>query len=92
MHWQWTAFFATFGTIFLAELGDKTQLATMSYAAKGHPLLPIFVGSALALVLTSLLGTIFGAALVELIGKDVMSRAAGILFIVLGLLTLWGKM
>ena len=60
MNWQWSAFFVTFGTVFLAELGDKTQLATMNFAAKGHPLLSVFAGSAAALVLSALLGTVFG--------------------------------
>ena len=53
-------FASTFTTVFLAELGDKTQLATLLLSAQsGRPLL-VFVGAALALVSTSLVGVLLG--------------------------------
>jgi len=91
MKWEWSAFLVTFGTVFLAELGDKTQLATMNFAAKGHPLPAVFAGSAAALVISALLGTALGGALFEIVSPQVISKAAGTAFIVMGVLILWGK-
>jgi putative Ca2+/H+ antiporter (TMEM165/GDT1 family) len=75
----------TFGTIFLAELGDKTQLATFAFSAESHSRLAVFLGSAGALVLTSLLGVLFGSAVSRLIPPHYIKIGAGTLFIVLGL-------
>jgi len=75
----------TFGMIFLAELGDKTQLATMAFAAEGKSRLAVFIGSAGALTLTSLLGVVFGAAIAKLIPPNYIKAGAGVLFVVLGL-------
>jgi len=76
--------FTTFATIFLAELGDKTQLATLAFSAEGKSRLAVFIGSAGALVLTSLLGVIFGAAIAKMIPPNTIKIGAGILFVVLG--------
>ena len=75
----------TFGMIFLAELGDKTQLATFSFAAESKSPLAVFLGSAGALVLTSLLAVILGAGLSRLIPANYIKTGAGVLFILLGL-------
>jgi len=77
--------FTTFGMIFLAELGDKTQLATMAFAAEGRSLSAVFIGSAGALVLTSLLGVVFGASIAKVIPPNYIKAGAGVLFVVLGL-------
>jgi len=74
----------TFGMIFLAELGDKTQLATMAFSAEGKSRLAVFIGSAGALTLTSLLGVVFGAAVAKLIPPNSIKIGAGVLFVVLG--------
>ena len=85
----WKTFFTVFATIFVAELRDKTQLATLLYASdvKTSKTL-VFAAAALALVLTSLLGVLAG----EFIGKHVSERTlhwvAGGGFIVVGLWTL----
>ena len=76
---------ATFGMIFLAELGDKTQLATFAFAAESKSRLAVFIGSAGALVLTSLLAVILGAAVSRLVPASSIKIGAGALFIVLGL-------
>jgi putative Ca2+/H+ antiporter (TMEM165/GDT1 family) len=77
--------FTTFATIFLAELGDKTQLATLAFSAEGKSRLAVFIGSAGALVLTSLLGVIFGAAIAKVIPPNTIKIGAGVLFLILGL-------
>jgi putative Ca2+/H+ antiporter (TMEM165/GDT1 family) len=76
--------FTTFGMIFLAELGDKTQLATLSFAAESKSRLAVFLGSAGALILTSLLAVVLGAGLGRLIPANYVKIGAGILFILLG--------
>jgi putative Ca2+/H+ antiporter (TMEM165/GDT1 family) len=76
--------FTTFGMIFLAELGDKTQLATLSFAAESKSRLAVFLGSAGALILTSLLAVLLGAGLGRFIPANYVKIGAGILFILLG--------
>lgn len=82
--------FATvFGSVFLAELGDKTQLATLLFASESdNPKLTVFLASALALVLTTAIGVIAGAALGRLVSPRTLSIVAGVGFIAIGLWTL----
>jgi len=75
----------TFGMIFLAELGDKTQLATFAFAAESKSRLAVFVGSAGALVLTSLLAVVFGSVVSRLVSANHIKIGAGALFVLLGL-------
>ncbi len=75
----------TFGLIFLAELGDKTQLATYAFAAESKSRLAVFLGSACALLLTSLLAVVFGSAVSRLIPPNYIKLGAGALFVLLGL-------
>lgn len=87
---DWKLFTATFATIFLAELGDKTQLATFGAAsASEQGKLTVFVGSSLALVACSALAVITGAAIGKVISPVWLERAGGVLFLVLGAWTLW---
>lgn len=79
----------TFLSVFVAELGDKTQLATLGFAAEGKSKLAVFIGSASALVATSLIAVVFGEALSRVISPLALKRAAGVLFVVLGAWTLW---
>lgn len=74
----------TFGMIFLAELGDKTQLATFAFAAESKSRLSVFLGSAGALVLTSLLAVVIGAAISRLVPASYIRIGAGVLFLLLG--------
>ena len=77
--------FTTFGTIFLAELGDKTQLATFCFAAESKSKLAVFLGSAGALVLTSALGCLLGSVVSRLVPANYMNTGAGVLCVVIGL-------
>ena len=79
-----------FGTVFLAELGDKTQLATLLFATKAPAaLLTVFVGAAAALVLTSAIGVALGGMIAAYVNPRYLSYAAGLGFIAIGVWTLW---
>jgi len=75
----------TFGMVFLAELGDKTQLATFAFAAESQSKVAVFLGAAGALLLTSLLAVVFGSAVSKIIPANYIKIGAGALFVVLGL-------
>jgi len=85
--------FATvFSTVFLAELGDKTQLATLLYAADAsHPKLTVFAAAASALVLTSALGVLAGSFVSEHVDPRALRWVAGLGFIAVGAWVLLGK-
>ena len=87
----WSLFASTFVSIFLAELGDKTQLATLSLAAGGSSRWVVFAGSALALVLSSAIATVAGEAVTRVVPPIWLQRGAGVLFIALGLWSLWPR-
>jgi len=79
-----------FGTVFLAELGDKTQLATLLFASReGSHLFAVFLAASLALVTTSAIGVLAGAALANHIQPRHLSYIAGLGFIAIGAWTLW---
>jgi len=82
--------FATvFATIFLAELGDKTQLATLLFASRSPSnLLTVFVGASLALVLTSLIGVAAGSLISQYVDPKYLAYAAGVGFVAVGLWTI----
>jgi putative Ca2+/H+ antiporter (TMEM165/GDT1 family) len=76
-------------TVFLAELGDKTQLATMLYAADApQSKLTVFLGAAAALVVTSALGVLAGHVVSRLVSPRTLSWVAGLGFVVIGLWTI----
>lgn len=87
---DWRLFATTFAAVFLAEMGDKTQLATLSLAAGGSRWV-VFAASALALVATSAIAVLAGEAVARHVPPTVVRRAAGALFVVLGLVFLVGK-
>lgn len=82
--------FATvFTTIFIAEIADKTQIATLLYASNAeHNKLTVFLGSAVALSLASAIAVFAGSALSHWVDGRVLTRIAGIAFILVGLWTL----
>lgn len=78
-------FLTTFTTVFLAELGDKTQLAALLLSAEsGRPVL-VFIGASLALISSSLVGVLLGRWLSRVMPPRQLERLAGILMIALGL-------
>ena len=87
---DWKLFASTFTAIFLAEMGDKTQLATLSAASGGASRWVVFGAAALALVSTTAIAVAAGEGVSRLVPPIWTKRAAGALFVVLGLLMLWG--
>jgi putative Ca2+/H+ antiporter (TMEM165/GDT1 family) len=81
----------TFGLVFLAELGDKTQLATFCFSADCDSRLSVFLGSAGALVLSSLIAVVFGAAVSRLIPPNYIKIGAGVFFVLVGAWTLFAS-
>jgi len=78
-----------FSTVFIAELGDKTQLATLLYASEGrHPKLTVFLAAALALTLTSALGVLAGSLVSRTVSPKILSWIAGAGFVVIGIWTI----
>ena len=88
---DWRVFMTTFATIFLAEMGDKTQLAAMTMAAETKKPLTVFVSAALALVCVSALGVAVGGALGHYLPLEWIRRVAALGFIAIGVLILLDK-
>jgi putative Ca2+/H+ antiporter (TMEM165/GDT1 family) len=81
---DWKLFGSAFGLVFLAELGDKTQLATLALAASGKSKVLVFLGAACALVLTSAIAAVAGEAVSRFVPALWLRRIAGASFLVLG--------
>jgi len=79
------AFITTFTTVFLAELGDKTQLAALLLSAQSGKPGVVFLGASLALICSSLVGVLLGRWLARLMPPQQLERLAGILMVALGL-------
>lgn len=81
----------TFMTLFLAEMGDKTQLAVLSLTAASKQPLAVFVGAAGALLLVTGLGVLVGEGLTRVVPEAILHKAAALLFIVIGVIMLFSK-
>jgi len=88
---DWKVFFATFGTIFLAEMGDKTQLACLTMTAKTRLPWVVLLATSAALVLASIIGVVAGTAIGHCIPANLIKKAAGAAFVVIGGVMLLGK-
>ena len=75
---------STFLTIFIAELGDKTQLATLTISGTSNKPLAVFLGSSIALVLASLLGAIAGGSISNFVPEIFLKSIASLTFFILG--------
>jgi putative Ca2+/H+ antiporter (TMEM165/GDT1 family) len=91
MKMDWRVLLTTFGVIFLAEMGDKTQLAAMTMAAETKKPMTVFVGAAVALACVSALGVAVGGLLGHYLPLEWIKRAAAVGFIVIGVLILLDK-
>lgn len=89
---EWKVFGTAFVTLFLAELGDKTQLAVITMTANTDSKLSVFLGASAALVLVSLLGVLLGGILSQYIPTEWLQRIVAVAFIIIGTLMLFGKM
>ena len=85
----WKVFGSTFVTIFLAELGDKTQVATLLMSAQSQNPWVVFAGAASALVATSLVGVLVGRWLCTRLSPKALERATGVLLLVISALLVW---
>jgi putative Ca2+/H+ antiporter (TMEM165/GDT1 family) len=81
----------TFGIIFLAEMGDKTQLAAMTLSAQTKRPWAVFIGASLALAAVSAIGVLVGGVIGEYVPLIWIKRVAATAFIVIGVLMLAGK-
>jgi putative Ca2+/H+ antiporter (TMEM165/GDT1 family) len=91
MEMDWRILASTFGLIFLAELGDKTQLAAIAMAAESKSPLAVFIGATLALALVTLTGVAIGGTLTRLFPAPYIRKGAGVLFILVGAFILISK-
>ncbi|HFD88085.1 MAG TPA: TMEM165/GDT1 family protein [Gammaproteobacteria bacterium] len=79
-----------FVTVFIAELGDKTQLATLLFASdKDVSKWLVFFGASAALIATSAIGVLLGGTISQFVGERALNWVAGIGFIVIGAWTIW---
>ncbi len=79
-------FLTAFGLLFLAELGDKTQLTVFTLVARHKQPIPIFLGAALALVLVTGIGALVGQGVAQVVPETVLHRGAAGLFVLMGVL------
>ena len=77
--------FSTFITVFIAELGDKTQLATLTISGTSKKPLAVFLGSASALVFASLLGALTGGSISTFVPEVILKSIASVTFFIIGL-------
>ena len=79
----WKVFLSTFITIFLAELGDKTQVATLLLSAESQSPLIVFLGAGSALIATSLLGVLIGQWMAKRVSAETLDICAGVLLLLI---------
>lgn len=83
---DWRVLLSTFALLFVAELGDKTQLAVINMTAKHKAPLPVFIGAVLALSLVTAMGVLLGEGLTRLVPTHVLQKVAAVLFVGMGVL------
>ena len=87
---DWKIFLTIFASVFIAELGDKTQLATMLFSAdKAVSKNTVFLAASAALVFASAIGVLAGSLLADYMNTRYLHYIAGVGFIAIGILTLY---
>ena len=88
---DWKLLWSTFVLLFVAELGDKTQLAVILTSAKSDHPWTVFLGAALALVTVTLIGTLAGQVISRFVSPDLLRKGAAGLFVLMGVLMFFDK-
>ena len=83
---DWKVCLSTFALLFIAELGDKTQLAVINMTCKHHKPWAVFIGATAALAIVTLLGVLGGSVLYRLVPDHILRKLAAAAFVILGLL------
>lgn len=86
------ALWLAFGAIFIAELGDKTQLAVFAMKAKGMSGMGIFFGAMLAFALVTGIAILLGDWITTKISSEILGKAAAVGFVVIGVFMWFGKL
>lgn len=89
---DWKLLLSTFAVMFLAELGDKTQLTVFTLVTQTKQPIPIFIGAAIALTVVTFLGAFFGQVITRYVPGNIMRVAAGLLFVGIGIVVLWQEL
>lgn len=89
---DWKIFGTAFLTLFLAELGDKTQLAVITMTSSTESKIAVFLGASLALITVTLLAVVFGGLLSQYVPTEWLQRIVAAAFILIGVLMLLGKL
>ena len=89
---DWKILGTAFVTLFLAELGDKTQLAVITMTASTDSKIAVFLGASAALIVVTLIGVLVGGILSAYIPTEWLQRIVAVAFIVIGVLMLLGKL
>ena len=89
---DWKIFGTAFLTLFLAEIGDKTQLAVITMTAGTDSKLAVLLGASLALIVVTVLGVAFGGLLAQYVPREWLERIVAVAFIAIGVLMLVGKL
>ena len=76
---------STFLTIFIAELGDKTQLATLTMSGTSNKPLAVFLGSSTALIIASLIGALAGGSISNFVPEIILKSIASVTFFIIGI-------
>jgi len=88
---DWKVFLATFGAVFFAELADKTQVVGIGMVAKTGKPFSVWLGSIGAYIIVTAISVVLGALLSRFIKPELVKYIAGVSFLIIGILMLWGK-
>ena len=89
---DWSLLVTTLGLVFVAELGDKTQLAVITMTARTGKPITVLVGAVVALALVTVLGVALGGVITRFVPIEWVSKGAAVAFITIGSLMLLGKL